>query len=148
MVNLDTGVIQPHSHEYIIFPPLHRYSSLVSHSATLSHHRVPASFDLRRMRRQNLRILHLLLIYSTQLIQMQCETLIYEDFFQIYLLVVFIHCDFPGMKELACFGESEQELNFALRGPVDHYGGSPKPNHLMKDTFYSMRNFPEDILTT
>ena len=42
------------------------------------------------------------------------------------------------MKELACFGESEQELNFALSGPVDHYGGSTKPNHLMKDTFYSM----------
>ena len=41
---------------------------------------------------------------------------------------------FPGMKELVCLGESEQELDFALRGPVDHYGGSPQPKHL-RNTF-------------
>ena len=29
------------------------------------------------------------------------------------------------MQELVCSQESEQELNFALRGPIDHYGWSP-----------------------
>ena len=75
---------------------------------------------------QNLRIFHLLLIFI-QLLQMQCKTNMCSLNWVIkhWRVVWFrILINFLGMKELVCSQESEQELNFALRGPIDHYGWS------------------------